>query len=151
LNESPVFQRMKAEGAVSKAPLAETFGDRANLRTMFGVFLITTGGTSVFYSTQFYALVFLERTLKVDGLTGDAMIALGLVIAAPTYLLAGWLSDVIGRKPVIVGGCAIAALALFPLFGQLTLAANPALAAAQRSAPIVVVADPSTCSFQFDL
>jgi MFS family permease len=150
LNESPVFQRMKAEGAVSKAPYAETFGDKGNVARMIAVFLMVCGGTSVFYSTQFYALVFLERTLKVDGLTGDTLIAMGLVIAAPTYLLMGWLSDRIGRKMLILGGNLIAALALFPLFAMLTFAANPALAAAQAAAPVTVIADPQSCSFQFD-
>jgi MFS family permease len=97
-----------------------------------------------------YALVFLERTLKLDGLTADVLIAVALAIAAPSYLLVGWLSDRVGRKIVILGGCVIAAFALFPLFHQLTLAANPALAAAQQRAPVVVVADPATCAFQFD-
>jgi len=150
LNESPVFQQMKAEGTVSKAPYAETFGNWANVRTMIAVFLMTAGGTSVYYAAQLYALVFLERVLRLDGLTADSLIALALAIAAPTYLLMGWLSDRIGRKIIILGGCVIAALALFPLFHQLTLAANPALAAAQRTAPVVVVADPQSCSFQFD-
>ncbi|HVV33673.1 MAG TPA: MFS transporter [Vitreimonas sp.] len=150
LNESPVFQQMKAEGTVSKAPYAETFGNWANVRTMMAVFLMTAGGTSVYYAAQLYALVFLERTLKLDGLTADVLIAVALAIAAPSYLLVGWLSDRIGRKIVILGGCVIAAFALFPLFHQLTLAANPALAAAQQRAPVVVVADPATCAFQFD-
>jgi MFS family permease len=150
LNESPVFQQMKAEGTVSKAPYAETFGNWANVRTMIAVFLMTAGGTSVYYAAQLYALVFLERTLKLDGLTADVLIAVALAIAAPSYLLVGWLSDRIGRKIVILGGCVIAAFALFPLFHQLTLAANPALAAAQQRAPVVVVADPATCAFQFD-
>ncbi|MFT3728723.1 MAG: MFS transporter [Terricaulis sp.] len=150
LNESPVFQKMKDEGAVSKAPYAETFGDWRNVRTMAAVFLMTAGGTSVYYAAQLYALVFLERVLKLDGLTADTLIAVALGIAAPTYLLMGWLSDRIGRKIVILGGNVIAAFLLFPLFYQLTLAANPALAAAQHNAPVVVVADPQSCSFQFD-
>jgi MFS family permease len=150
LNESPVFQRMKDEGRVSKAPYAETFGNLANVRTMLAVFLMTAGGTSVWYSTQFYALFFLERTLKLDGLTADTLVALALVIAAPSYLLMGWLSDKFGRKPLVLGGCALAALLLFPLFHLLSFAANPALVAAQRNAPVVVVADPQSCSFQFD-
>jgi len=150
LNESPVFQQMKADGAVSKAPYVEAFGQWANLRTMIAVFLVTAGGTSVFYATQFYALVFLERTLKVDGLTADILMALALAIAAPSYLFMGWASDRIGRKPVILSGAVIAALLLFPLFGQLTLAANPALAAAQRDAPVVVVAGRGSCSLEFD-
>jgi MFS family permease len=150
LNESPVFQRMKDEGAVSKAPYAETFGRWSNVRTMIAAFCWIAGGTCVWYSTQFYALFFLERTLKLDGMYADSLVAIGLAIAAPAYLLMGWLSDRLGRKPLLMGGCAIAALALFPLYTQLTLAANPAFAAAQRHAPVVVVADPRACAFQFD-
>ncbi len=104
----------------------------------------------VWYTGQFYALFFLERMLKVDGLTASLLVALSLLIATPFFIVFGWLSDKIGRKPIIMAGCALAALTYFPLFNLLTEAANPALAQAQRSAPVVVYADPAGCSVQFD-
>jgi nitrate/nitrite transporter NarK len=104
----------------------------------------------VWYTGQFYALFFLEKTLKVDGWTTNILIAIALAIGTPFFVFFGWLSDRIGRKPIILAGCAIAAVSYFPLFGLLTEAANPALAHAQRSAPVTVTADPAECSFQFD-
>jgi MFS family permease len=151
LGESPVFQRMKDEGKLSKAPVAESFGSWANLKTvLLIVFGVVAGSTTIWYAAQFYALFFLERTLKLDGLTADALMALALAVSAPAYLLMGWLSDRIGRKPVMMTGAVLGALLMFPLFHLLTEAANPALAAAQRSAPVVVYADPAACSVQFD-
>ncbi len=151
LNESPVFQKMKDEGATSKAPLAESFGRWSNLKlVIIALFGAVAGQAVVWYTGQFYALFFLERMLKVDGLTANGLIALGLLIGTPFFIFFGWLSDKIGRKPIILAGCAIAALTYFPLFNALTEAANPALAQAQRTAPVVVYADQSTCSFQFD-
>ncbi len=151
LQESPVFQRMKEEGKVSSAPVAESFGSLRNLgKALLVVFGLVAGSTTIWYAAQFYALFFLERTLKLDGLTADALMALALLISAPAYLLMGWLSDRIGRKPVMMTGAALGALLLFPLFHLLTEAANPALAAAQRNAPVVVYSDPSICSVQFD-
>jgi hypothetical protein len=104
----------------------------------------------VWYTGQFYALFFLERTLKVEGLTANTLVALSLLIGTPFFIFFGWLSDKIGRKPIILAGCALAALTYFPLFNALTEAANPALANAQRSAPIVIYAHTNECSFQFD-
>jgi MFS family permease len=151
LAESPVFQKMKDEGTTSKAPLSEAFGKWKNLRLVLIALLGAVAGQAVvWYCGQFYALFFLERVLKVDGLTTNIMVAIALVIGTPFFLFFGWLSDKIGRKPVILAGCAIAALTYFPLFGALTEAANPALAQAQRVAPIIVRADPATCSLQFD-
>ncbi|MBI1186614.1 MAG: MFS transporter [Alphaproteobacteria bacterium] len=151
LNESPVFQRMKEEGATSKAPLAEAFGRWPNARlVILALFGAVAGQAVVWYTGQFYALFFLERTLKVDGFTANTLIAIALVIGTPFFVVFGWLSDKIGRKPIIMTGCALAALTYFPLFTMLTEAANPALAAAQRAAPVVVYADPGDCSFQFD-
>lgn len=151
LGESPVFQRMKDEGKLSAAPVAESFGSWGNLRTaLLVVFGVVAGSTTIWYAAQFYALFFLERTLKLDGLTADALMALALAVSAPAYLLMGWLSDRIGRKPVMMTGAALGALLLFPLFHLLTEAANPALAAAQRNAPVVVYSDPAACSVQFD-
>ncbi len=151
LDESPVFQKMKAEGATSKAPLREAFGAWPNARlALLALFGAVAGQAVVWYTGQFYALFFLERTLKVDGLTANALIAAGLLIGTPFFIVFGWLSDKIGRKPIILAGCALAALTYFPLFNLLTEAANPALAAAQRNAPVLVYADPDACSLQFD-
>ncbi|MGD9967909.1 MAG: MFS transporter [Hyphomonadaceae bacterium] len=151
LDESPIFQRMKQEGVTSKAPLAESFGRWSNLKlVLIALFGAVAGQAVVWYTGQFYALFFLERMLKVDGLTANGLIALSLLIGTPFFILFGWLSDKVGRKPIILAGCALAALTYFPLFHALTGAANPALAQAQRNAPVVVYADPSTCSFQFD-
>jgi len=151
LNESPVFQKMKDEGATSKAPLAESFGKWSNLKlVLIALFGAVAGQAVVWYTGQFYALFFLERMLKVDGLTANGLVAMGLLIGTPFFIFFGWLSDKIGRKPIILAGCALAALTYFPLFSALTEAANPALASAQRNAPIIVVADQSDCSFQFD-
>ena len=151
LNESPVFQKMKDEGKTSKAPLTEAFGKWGNLRWVIIALLgAVMGQAVVWYAGQFYALFFLEKTLKVDGATANILIAIALALATPFFVFFGWLSDKIGRKPIILGGCALAALTYFPLFGALTNAANPALAAAQASAPITVVANSKECSFQFD-
>jgi len=108
------------------------------------------GQAVVWYCGQFYALFFLERVLKVDGATTNILVALALVLATPGFLFFGWLSDKIGRKPIIMAGCLLAVLTYFPLFGALTRYANPALYAAQSSTPVTVVADPKECSIQFD-
>jgi MFS family permease len=151
LAESPVFQRMKDEGTTSKAPLRESFARWPNLKiVLIALFGAVAGQAVVWYTGQFYALFFLEKTLKVDGATANILIAVALVLATPFFVLFGWLSDRIGRKPIILAGCALAALTYFPLFEALTRAANPALYAAQRNAPITVFADPASCSFQFD-
>jgi MFS family permease len=151
LEESPVFQKMKDEGTRSKAPLRESFARWGNLRiVLIALFGAVAGQAVVWYTGQFYALFFLEKTLKVDGATANILIAVALALATPFFLFFGWLSDRIGRKPIILGGCALAALTYFPLFEGLTKAANPALYEAQQKAPILVFANPSDCSFQFD-
>lgn len=151
LGESPVFEKMKEDGALSKAPVAEAFGTWSNARlALLVVFGLVAGNTTLWYAAQFYSLFFLERTLKVDGLTVDALMALALAIAAPAYLFMGWLSDKVGRKPLLMTSSALGAILLFPLFHLLTESANPALAAAQRASPVIVYADPATCSLQFD-
>ena len=151
LNESPVFQKMKDEGTTSKAPLTEAFGQWGNLRWVIIALLgAVMGQAVVWYAGQFYALFFLEKTLRVDGATANILIAIALALATPFFVFFGWLSDKIGRKPIILGGCALAAITYFPLFGALTQAANPALAAAQASAPVTIVAHGQECSFQFD-
>ncbi|KAF0172228.1 MAG: proteinral substrate transporter [Caulobacteraceae bacterium] len=151
LNESPVFQKMKDEGTTSKAPLAEAFGKWGNAKIAILALLGAVAGQAVvWYTGQFYALFFLEKTLKVEGFTANTLIALALLIGTPFFIVFGWLSDKIGRKPIIMAGCALAALTYFPLFNMLTVAANPALAAAQSKAPVIVHSDPAACSFQFD-
>jgi MFS family permease len=151
LNESPVFQRMKAEGETSKAPYKESFARWPNLKlVLIALFGCVAGQAVTFYTGTFYALYYLERILKVDGLTANILMAWALMLGAPLYVLFGWLSDRIGRKRIIMAGLALAALLYFPLFKALTAAANPALAAAQASAPVTVYADPADCSFQFD-
>jgi len=151
LNESPVFREMKAQGKTSKAPLTEAFGHWRNARWVLVALLGAVAGQAVvWYTGQFYALFYLERILKVDGATANILIATALVIGTPFFIVFGWLSDKIGRKPIILGGCALAAALYFPLFSALTTAANPALAAARERAPVMVVADQGTCSVQFD-
>ncbi|HVF37419.1 MAG TPA: MFS transporter, partial [Sphingomicrobium sp.] len=151
LEESPLFREMKAAGKGSKAPLTEAFGRWPNLRIVLIALVGAVAGQAVvWYAGQFYALFFLEKTLKVDGATANILIAIALALATPFFILFGWLSDKVGRKPIIMAGCALAALTYFPLFGSLTRAANPALAQAQATAPVVVYADPKSCSVQFD-
>src|SRR3984957_15743841 len=151
LDESPVFTRMKRAGTTSKAPLAEAFGRWSNLKVVLIALLgAVMGEAVVWYCGQFYALFFLERILRVDGATTNILIAVALALATPGFVLFGWLSDKIGRKPIILGGCLLAAATYFPLFQSLTRYANPALYAAQAAAPVSVFADPRECSFQFD-
>lgn len=151
LNESPVFQRMVDEGTTSKAPLTDAFGKWSNLKLVILALLgLTAGQAVVWYTGQFYALFFLEKTLKVDGVLTNELVALALLIGTPFFVIFGWLSDKIGRKPIILVGCLLAALTYFPIFKALTVAANPQLAAATASAPVTVIADPADCTFQFD-
>lgn len=151
LNESPVFQKMLDEGTSSKKPLTESFGNWPNLKLVILALLgLTAGQAVVWYTGQFYALFFLEKTLKVDGVLTNTLVAIALLLGTPFFLVFGWLSDKVGRKPIILTGCLIAAFTYFPIFKALTTAANPALAAASASAPVMVIAHPSTCHFQFD-
>ncbi|MDQ0346280.1 MFS transporter [Ancylobacter vacuolatus] len=151
LNESPVFKKMKEEGKTSKAPLTEAFGRWENAKVgLIALFGGTAGQAVVWYTGQFYALFFLTQTLKVDGWTANVLIAVSLLIGTPFFIVFGWLSDKIGRKPIILGGCLIAALTYFPIFAAITHYANPALERAQATSPVTVVADPAECSFQFN-
>ena len=151
LNESPIFQKMKDEGKTSKAPLTEAFARWPNLKiVLIALFGAVAGQAVVWYTGQFYALFFLEKSLRVDGATANIMIAIALAIGTPGFVFFGWLSDRIGRKKIILVGCALAALTYFPLFQGLSRAANPALYAAQATSPVTVVADPQQCSVQFD-
>lgn len=151
LEESPVFKQMKEEGTTSKAPLTEAFGRWANLKwVLIALFGAVAGQAVVWYSGQFYALFFLEKTLKVDGATANILIAIALALGTPFFIFFGWLSDKVGRKPIILAGCALAALTYFPAFQMLTSAANPAMAKAQQNAAVIMAADPGACAFQFD-
>ncbi|OYD48184.1 MFS transporter [Acidovorax kalamii] len=151
MNESPAFQKMKAEGKTSKAPLKESFGEWKNLKIVILALVgLTAGQAVVWYSGQFYALFFLTQALKVDGATANILVAVSLLIGTPFFIVFGSLSDKIGRKPIILAGCLLAALTYFPVFGALTKAANPALAEAQAKNKVVVVADANECSFQFN-
>jgi len=151
MNESPAFARMKAEGKTSKAPLSESFGQWKNLKVVILALLgLTMGQAVVWYTGQFYSLFFLTGALKVDGPTANILIAVSLMIGTPFFVIFGILSDKIGRKPIIMAGCLIAAATYFPIFKAITQAANPELAAAQAKNRVVVVADPKECSFQFN-
>jgi MFS family permease len=151
LEESPVFTAMKRAGTTSNAPLAEAFGRWSNLKIVLIALLgATMGQAVVWYTGQFYALFFLERILRVDGATTNILTAVALVLATPAFVFFGWLSDRIGRKPIILAGCLLAVFTYTHLFHALTLYANPALFQAQATAPVTVTADPKECSFQFD-
>ncbi|EJN39645.1 arabinose efflux permease family protein [Pseudomonas sp. GM84] len=151
MHESPEFKRIKSEGKISKAPLAEAFGKWKNLRLVLtALFGLLAGQAVVWFTALFYAMFFLTQTLKVDIATTNTLVALSLLITAPMYILIGKLSDKIGRKPLILGGCLLAALTIFPIFKAMTYYANPALANAQSSSPIVLTLNPADCSFQFN-
>ncbi len=151
LNESPAFIKMKADGKASKAPLTEAFARWGNLKYVILALLgLVAGQAVVWYTGQFYALFFLTQTLKVDAVTANLLIAAALLIGTPFFVVFGSLSDKIGRKPIILAGCAIAALTYFPLFQALTHYANPALYRAVQNSPVTLTVDQSQCTFQFN-
>ncbi len=151
LQESPEFQEIKAAGQLSKAPLSESFGQWANLKiVLLALFGAVAGQAVVWYGGQFYALLFLEKTLQVDPTSAQLVMAAALLIATPFFVVFGSLSDRIGRKKIVLAGCLIAALTYFPIFKGITHFANPALDAAVAASPVVIVANPADCSFQFD-
>ncbi|MDZ4395253.1 MFS transporter [Cypionkella sp.] len=150
MNESPAFKKMKEEGAASKAPLREAFGQWKNAKiALIALFGLTAGQAVVWYSGQFYALFFIQNVVKVDSFTSNVLVAWSLILGTGGFLFFGSLSDRIGRKPIILAGCLIAAITYFPVFKALTYTANPMLAAAQETT-VVVTADPEDCSFQFN-
>ncbi|MTV18590.1 MULTISPECIES: MFS transporter [Bradyrhizobium] len=151
LNESPVFQRMKEEGKTSKAPLTEAFATWSNAKIVILALLgLTMGQAVIWYTGQFYALFFLQSILKVDGYTANLLIAWSLLLGTGFFLVFGALSDKIGRKPIILAGCLIGALTLFPIFKMITTNANPALEKAYETVKVQVVADPAGCGDLFN-
>ncbi len=148
LHESPAFVHIRRAGRTSKAPLTEALGRGDNLRRLFiALFGLTAGQGVIWYTGQFYVLVFLTRTLKLDGALADLLIGISLLLAIPLFWVFGRLSDRVGRRPVMLSGCLLAVVGYFPMFHALTDAANPALALAMRTHPVVLVADPRSCSF----
>jgi MFS family permease len=152
LAESPLFQKMKDEGTQSKAPLTEAFGQWSNAKIAILALLGATAGEAVvWYGGQFYALFFLTQTIKVNPVTAQIMIVIALAIGTPGFIFFGWLSDKIGRKPIMMAGFLLAVVTYFPLFQGITHFANPALEKALAESPVTVVADPKGCSFQLKL
>jgi MFS family permease len=151
LEESPVFREMRAAGKLAKNPLRESLGRWSNLKlVLLALFGAMAGQAVIGYVSLVYMNLFLTQTLKVDAATSNLLVAAALTAATPFYVVVGKLADRIGRKPQVVIGCLIAALTFFPIFRGLTHYANPQIAAAQANNPVVVVADPRECSFQFD-
>ena len=150
LSESPLFQEMKDQGKLSKAPITESFFSKNGRIVLLALLGATAGQAVVWYTGQFYAMYFLTQSLKVDPTTTWLLIGGALVIGTPFFVFFGWLSDRIGRKKIIMAGCLVAALTYIPLFQALTHYANPGIEEASASYPAVVIADPATCNFQFD-
>jgi MFS family permease len=151
LAESPEFARIREEGEIAKAPLREAFGKWKNLRqVLIAFFGIMCAQGAVWYFTFFYLQVFLEKSLGLPSQTKDLLLIVMTVVSAPLYVYFGWLSDRVGRKPVMVGGMLLALLLYFPASHWIAGAANPALVEAQRDTPVIVETDPATCSVQFD-
>ena len=151
LEESPVFQRMKAAGATSKAPLKEAFGEWRNLKlVLIALFGAVAGQAVIGFAAHLYPLFYLERVAKVDGATANFLVATALLLIIPSFVFFGWLSDRIGRKPIMMTACVIAIFVYFPAYKALVAAANPAMAAAVERAPVRVIAHGGECSFQFD-
>jgi MFS family permease len=151
LAESPIFQKMKDEGKASKAPLSEAFGNWPNAKiALIALFGLTAGEAVIWYGGQFYARIFLVQTLKVPANTADTALIIALLIATAGFVIFGWLSDRIGRKPILLAGFLLGAVTYHYAFGLLTHAANPALETALASAPVTVKADPADCNLLFD-
>jgi MFS family permease len=151
LHESPAFLRVQQEGALSRAPLLEAFFNWRHLKlVLVALFSILMAQGTVWYTASFYAPVFVQNVLKVSAVTVNEIMLMAVGVSAVLYVFFGWLSDIVGRKPVMLLGIAGASLTFFPAFHLLTEYANPALAQASRTSPVIVVADPATCTIQFD-
>jgi MFS family permease len=151
MHESPAFVKMKAEGKTSKSPIRESFGKWENLKiVLIALFGINAGQAVTFYTAQFYVLFFLTQMLKIDPAQANMLLIISVIIGAPFFIFFGWLSDKVGRKPILMLGLLLATVLYFPLFKGLSHYANPQIDTASRQSPIVVMADPATCTFQFD-
>lgn len=151
LHESPAFLKMKSEGKTCKAPIRESFGSWPNLKiVLIALFSINAGQAVTFYTAQFYVLFFLTQILKMDPGQANSLMIIAVILGAPFFVICGWLSDRIGRKPILVTGLILATVLYFPLFKALSHYANPGIDRASTQAPITVMADPATCTFQFD-
>ena len=151
LHESPAFVKMKAEGKLCKSPLRDSFGKWENLKVvLIALFSINAGQAVTFYAAQFYVLFFLTQFLKMDPALANGLLIVSVIIGAPFFIFFGWLSDKVGRKPILMIGLLLATALYFPIFKSLAHYANPAIDQASRQAPITVLADPATCTFQFD-
>lgn len=151
LNESPAFQKMKDEGTTSKAPISEAFGNWKNAKVaILALFGLVIGQGVVWYTGQFYVLFFIQSILKVDGYTANLLVAWSLGSGTILFVFFGWLSDKIGRKPIILAGCLIAAISFFPIFKQITAIANPTLNNAINNVKVSVLADSADCGSLFN-
>ena len=151
MHESPAFVKMKAQGKLSKSPIRESFTNWSNLKIVLtALFSINAGQAVTFYTAQFYVLFFMTQMLKMDPAQANTLLIISVVIGAPFFVFFGWLSDRIGRKPILMVGLLLATVLYFPLFKALSHYANPQIDAASRQSPIVVMADPASCTFQFD-
>ena len=151
MHESPAFVKMKAEGKTSKSPIRESFGKWENLKiVLIALFGINAGQAVTFYTAQFYVLFFLTQMLRIDPAQANMLLIISVIIGAPFFIFFGWLSDKVGRKPILMLGLLLATVLYFPLFKALSHYANPQIDTASRQSPIVVMADPATCTFQFD-
>lgn len=144
LHESPVFLRMKAEQTLSKAPIKESFANKSNVKiVLIALFGAVAGQAVIWYTGQFYALFFLQSVLKVDFATATFMVSIALVIGTPLFVLSGYVSDFVGRKPVMLAGCLLGVLTFMPIYKGLMHYANPSLEQAMASAPVVVEIPPN--------
>jgi len=151
LAESPAFAKLKEEGDICHTPLREAFAEKKSLRQVaIAFFGIMCAQGAVWYCTFFYMQVYLERSLGVPGPTVNKLVIVMTLVSAPLYVFFGWLSDRLGRKPVMLGGMLLALFLYFPGFQMIASAANPALARAQQTTPVIVMTDPATCTSQFD-
>ena len=152
LDESPTFIQLKADGLVSTQPLKDSFSDRANLKkVLMLLFGLCAGQGVIWYTSHVYSWFFLVHNLKLSIPQSHMLMIVALALALPCFVFFATLSDKLGRRPIMIVGCLLAALLYFPMFKALTYVVNPALNQAQERAPVVLFADPERCSFKFHL